>query len=210
MAKIGRPATGRKDRYAGRHVTFVDNSDDVLKSLKTQANAALREMGVVYAEALAEAAPKHSGALSQAAGYRLRPQKGTPRLEVGFFTKNYGLKKRNLRSYFANPAWLEFGTKPHVLVAGSRSGKRALANNNAAVLYGRKVRHPGQQAKPFIKSTVMANVSAARAAAAEQLAILSKSLEKILDRPENNSPYDATSPQDRAALRSWIDEQNRG
>lgn len=206
---MARPRTGRKDRYAGKHVTFVDESSDVIKALKMQGNNCLRAAGIIYAKALAKAAPIHTGALSSAAGYRLRPMQGTPRLEVGFYTKGYG-KKKGIRNYFANPAWLEFGTKPHILNAGwhrGDTGKKALANEDSGQLFGRRARHAGQAPRPFMSRTVQSHIAEAKAAQEKELAILSKAIAYVQDHPEVYTPYDATTAADKLSLRAWINEQ---
>lgn len=185
MASRGRPATGQKNRYAGKHVQFVDNSEKVIQALQKQAYAALGAAGKVYVEALKESAPKHTGALSNAAGFRLRSASGKPKLIIGFYSHKEANKK-GIRNYFANPAWIEFGIKPHVIKAGrhrGNTGKRALANARSGILYGRTVNNPGRAARPFIKNTVMANMSAALAAMEPKIAELNKSIEDLQNNP---------------------------
>lgn len=185
---MDRPRTGQKDRYSGKHVTFVDNSEQVIKALRKQSFNALGKAGKIYAKALADAAPDRTGALKRAAGFRVRNRgDGVPMMEVGFFNRKRAKKALAGKSLFANPAWIEFGTKPHILNAGwhrGPSGKKALANQNAGIIYGRRQVHKGQAPRPFIKRTVLANVSAARAAMEPLLKELEKSVEQLAGIPE--------------------------
>ena len=43
---------------------------------------------------------------------------------------------------------VEFGTGPHEIVA---KNKKVLANKKKGIIFGRKVRHPGSEPKPFMR-----------------------------------------------------------
>jgi hypothetical protein len=86
----------------------------------------------------------------------------------------------------ANPAWLEFGVKPHEIGAGvlSSRGRVRLKTGKQMLTdgvhdFGKKVTHPGYSGKNTLRNTVMANIEEITKAQEKTLALLSQELEKI-------------------------------
>jgi len=176
------------------YVEFHDTSREVMKELRKLSGRALRAGGKVAAQAIATNTPKKTGKLAKAVGYRVKSDKdGTPYLELGFFSK--GKAKQKGRAYFANPNWIEFGTKPHTVEAGIRrkapTGKKALSNGS--ILFGRR-RTSSQAPQPFVKNAVMANIKDIRKAQEVGLALLSKRVEELAGIPNDFEIEDGESP----------------
>lgn len=177
------------------YVKFHDTSHEVMKELRKLSGRALRAGGKVAAKAIQNNTPKRSGRLEKAAGYRVRTGKdGTPFLELGFFSKKRARKAN--RAYFANPNWIEFGTKPHMISAGKKNRKgnikRALSDGTRA--FGRSVSHPAQAAKPFVKTTILSSIAEIRKAQEVGLSELTKKIEELTSIPDNYEVEDGESP----------------
>lgn len=168
------------------YTQFNDTSKEVIRELRKLSGRALRAGGKVAAQAIKDNTPAKTGKLREAVGFRVKNESnGTPKLEIGFYTKKKAKEKG--RAYFANPTWLEFGTKPHVITAGSRMHMltKKKGRSNGTIVFGSKVMHPGQAPKPFIKTAVMNNIAAIRQAQEKGLSELSKRIEELTGIPDD-------------------------
>lgn len=183
------------DKYAkGGYFQFNDTSAEVIKELRKLSGRALRAGGKVAAKAVADNTPVFAGKLKRACGYRVKNEKdGTPKLEIGFFTK--GKAKQKGRQYFANPAWLEFGTKPHTISAGmarkSPTQTKALSNTKGMI---RKSVRVSVKANPFIKDAILGSIQDIRKAQEAGLSELTKKIEELKSIPDDYQVEDGESP----------------
>lgn len=167
------------------YTKFNDASKEVIKELRKLSGRALRAGGKVAAKAIADNTPTRSGRLKKAVGYRVKNRKdGTPFLELGFFTKRRA--KQRGRAYFANPNWIEFGTKPHTITAGFRLKAITDAKwlSNGRMVFGKNVK-VNQAANPFVKRTILESIADIRKAQEAGLAELNKKIEELTSIPDD-------------------------
>lgn len=176
------------------YTQFNDTSKEVIKELRKLSGRALRAGGKVAAKAVQKNTPVKSGKLKEAIGYRVKNSSdGTPYLEIGFFNKKTAKKKG--RAYFANPSWIEFGTKPHVIRAGVRRGSVTTAKvlRKGRFIFGAQV-NVSRSARPFVKTTIMASIAEIRQAQEKGLAALSQKIEELKGIPDDYEIEDGESP----------------
>lgn len=82
-----------------------------------------------------------------------------------------------------NPAWLEFGTKPHIVDSGGkrRDGKKLtlLANKSSGKIFGGSVSHPGSKPVPMLKVAGRRVASNAKSIAESEIKVLNESLKTL-------------------------------
>lgn len=134
-------------------VEFTDRSADTIKAMQGLAKKGLRAAGnVVKKQALANMSQPQRDTVGKLVIVRAVVDKttGQARAEVGYLSKTsssrYKKKAKDVK-FMPNPSWIEFGTRPHRIVAGHThkgpTGKRALSNGDT--LYGVSFTHPGSR-----------------------------------------------------------------
>lgn len=172
-----------KKKTAGS-VTFIDTSPEVKKTLEGLSKTALRASGKVIRKYLRDNIPVRSKRFKNHIGtwVMINRQTGQPTLQVGFYSWQKVKKKGKAPSH-ANPHWIEYGTSP---LGGKQSGqhiitpkyKKLLAYKPENIVFGTRVAHPGTRATNVLRNTVFDHIKDIRAAQAEYLAELKKTLEE--------------------------------
>ena len=117
---------------------------------------------------------------------------GQPTLQIGFYGWQRVKKKGKLPSH-ANPHWIELGTSP---MGGKRNAREPIRPKNAKILayndtiYGYSVQHPGTPGTHILRNTVYNNIAEIRAAQAEYLAEISKTIEEAKAKCYNGKDID--------------------
>lgn len=156
-------------------VEFIDTSQECKKMMVKLSKGALRDAGRVVTKTLRKTVPVRTGGLKKSikAWVKINYKTGQPYMDIGYLNRKQ-MKKRGVR-YFVNPAWFEFGTKPHTIMTKEykNTGKSSyqLQHNKK---YGIIVKHPGMQNKNFLRNTVMNNIDQIKKAQQEKLGQLTK------------------------------------
>lgn len=120
---------------------------------------ALKLSGKEITNILKETVPVRTGNFKKSikAWAKIDYKTGQPYLEVGYLNKKE-MKKRGVK-YFVNPAWFEFGTKPHTIMTKEfkKTGKSSYQLKYKQK-FGVVVKHPGIIGKNFLRNTVMNNI----------------------------------------------------
>ena len=156
-------------------ITFIDTSKEVKKALEGLSKTALRASGKVVRKKLRENMAKRTKNFKNHIGtwVFIGKDTGIPQMQVGFYSWQR-VKKRGKIPSRANPHWIEKGTKAHQI-----SVKKAKIMAYEENIYGRTVNHPGQHAQHVLRETVQNNISEIRAAQAEYLAEMKRTIEEI-------------------------------
>jgi hypothetical protein len=164
-------------------VKFIDTSTEVKKAMVSLSKKALKESGKVVTKILKSKIPVKTGGLKKSvkAWAIINNKTGQPELRVGYLTvkkmqKQYGIK------YFVNPAWFEFGTKPHIITVIN-----AKVLTDGIHMFGRKVMHPGMTPKNYLRNTAFNNVNEIKNAQKKYLG----ELNKIILKKGGKIPYEA-------------------
>lgn len=158
-------------------VEFIDTSKECYKQMVNLSKSALKAGGKVVTKILKEKMPVKTGGLKKSitAWAKIDRKDGTPYLDIGYRTRKQMTQKYGIK-YFVNPAWFEFGVKPHVIMtkAYSKFGKSSyeLMNTNTGQKFGVMVQHPGMSHKNFLRNTVYDNISEIQKAQEEYLSQL--------------------------------------
>lgn len=160
----------------GGEVTFIDVSPEVKKTLVNLSKTALRESGKVVRKKLREVLPTRSKRLKNHIGSwaMINYKTGQPTLQIGFYSWQR-VKKKGKSPSHANPHWIEFGTKAHDIPKNGNARKYMSYGN---VSFGFRVHHPGTTATHVLRNTVQNNIAEIRAAQAQYLAEISKTLDE--------------------------------
>jgi len=155
-------------------VTFVDHSQEVIKTMQGLSKTALRESGKVVRKILRERVPVRSKRLKgHIASWAFVERKtGQPQLQIGYYSWQR-MKKRNKQPSHTSPHWVEFGTAPHTIAA-----KNAKVMGYEENVYGKMVQHPGQHDRHVLRNAVYENIDAIREAQAQYLKALSEEIGK--------------------------------
>lgn len=176
--KRGYLMANRKTLYKGNgtEVTFIEVSAEVKQTLVNLSKTALRESGKVVRQKLREALPTRSKRLKNHIGSwaMINYKTGQPTLRIGFYSWQRVKKRGKLPSH-ASPHWIEFGTKAHDIPKDGRAKKFMAYGKNA---YGFQVHHPGTAATHILRNTVQNNIAEMRAAQAQYLTEISRTLEE--------------------------------
>lgn len=168
------------------NVKFVDKSDEVKKTLIGLSKTALRASGKVIRKKLRENVPLRSKRFKNHIGswVMINYKTGQPTLQIGFYSWQK-VKKRGKQPSSASPHWIEYGTRPHEIVA-----KRAELMTDGITVYGKRVDHPGQKETNVLRDTVQNNIGEIRAAQEEYLAEISKTLEEAGMRVQKGDEFE--------------------
>ena len=147
-------------------VKFIDTSQDAIKEMTNLSKQALKAGGKVITKILRESVPVRTGGLKKAitAWAKIDRKTGQPYMEVGYRSRTQ-MKKRGVK-YYVNPAWFEFGTKPHQIMTKQfkESNKSDYELKDHKTKYGVAVQHPGMTNKNFLRNTVYQNIEEIRKA----------------------------------------------
>lgn len=168
------------------HITFVDKSSEVKKTLVGLSKTALRASGKVVRKKLRENIPTRSKRFKNHIGtwVMINYATGQPTLQVGFYSWQKVKSKGKLPSH-ANPHWVEFGASSHIITP--RNAK-VLAYDDT--MYGHLVTHPGTRATNVLRNTVQDNIEEIRKAQEEYLKEISKTLEQAGLRVEPGNEFE--------------------
>lgn len=162
---------------------FVDASPEVIKQMKNAARRGCRKIAKEIVQDAIEHAPNKRGYIRQSMkfGAAISTHTGQAKGSVGFLNKKK-LKIKGIK-FVINPAWLEFGTKPHMVDSGGkrRDGKKLkiLANKSSQKIFGGSISHPGAKPVPLLR-TAGARVGAnAKTIAESEIRVLNESLETL-------------------------------
>lgn len=144
----------------GGNVEMVDRSVDTIKAMQSLAKKGLRQAGkILKKQALENMTPDQKKKFGKMITYKATVSRSTgqPYGEAGYISKSHKrhAKAQGAIAFMPNPSWLEFGTKPHVITAGTKrgkpTGKRTLSNSHIG--FGARVKHPGSKGyKPLTRA----------------------------------------------------------
>lgn len=178
---------------------FIDNSDDVIKAMIKLERSALRSSAKVILNKTKEVLPNRNGFLkkslfAQIKHVYVKGEGGTGQymLNIGYLNRKMMIKKFGIK-FMENPAWLETGTKPHIINRGIRithvpTGKKALTNGY--MFYGATVKHPGSKGNWYLRNTTFGAMSEIRNAQEKFLKELSEKIEQIKGMTEGDEDID--------------------
>lgn len=142
-------------------VEFIDTSSECMQMMKKLTKNAFRDGGRIVTKILVERTPERRGYLKKAvkAWAKIDRKTGQPYLEIGYLSRSQ-MRKRFGIKYFVNPAWFEFGIRPHTIMTNQlKNGNKLtyeLQDNRSK--YGYSVQHPGMSSKNFLRNTAYENV----------------------------------------------------
>lgn len=153
-------------------VKFIDTSKDVKNEMVNLSKKSLKAGGKVVTKILKSTVPVRTGGLKKSitAWAKIDRKTGQPYMEVGYRSRAQ-MRKRGVK-FFVNPAWFEFGTKPHGIQTKefANTGKSSYQlQDYAGNKYGVFVGHPGMANKNFLRNTVYNNIDAIQEAQKEFL-----------------------------------------
>lgn len=155
------------------NVEFIDTSKECYKEMVNLSKKALKAGGKVVTKILREKVPVRTGGLKKSitAWAKINRKTGIPYMEIGYRSRAQMIK-RGVK-FFVNPAWFEFGTKPHKIMTTEYSvqGKSSykLTSGDTGTQFGVIVQHPGMGSKNFLRNTVYDNIEAIKEAQEEYL-----------------------------------------
>lgn len=173
----------------GVQVTFIDVSPEVKKTLVKLSKTALRASAKVIRKKLRDDLPTRSKRIKNHIGSwaMINYKTGQPTLQIGFYSWQKVKKKGKLPSH-ASPHWIEFGVKAHdIPKPGNKNGKFMAYGDT---VYGFRVKHPGTTATHILRNTVQNNIAEIRAAQAEYLAEITKTIEEAKAKCYNGEDTD--------------------
>lgn len=155
------------------NVEFIDTSKECYKQMVNLSKNALKAGGKVVTKILRENILVRTGGLKKSitAWAKINRKTGNPYMDIGYRSREQ-MRKRGVK-FFVNPAWFEFGTKPHTIMTrdlkyqGKSSYK--LTNSDTGTQFGVIVQHPGMRNKNFLRNTVYDNIDAIKEAQEEYL-----------------------------------------
>lgn len=153
-------------------IKFIDTSSEVKKEMVNLSKQALKAGGKVVTKILRSTVPVRTGGLKKSitAWAKIDKKTGQPYMEIGYRSRSQ-MRKRGVK-FFVNPAWFEFGTKPHGIQTKElvNTGKSSYQlQDYAGNKYGVFVGHPGMTNKNFLRNTVYNNIDAIQEAQKEFL-----------------------------------------
>lgn len=167
-------------------VTFIDTSKEVKKTLEGLSKTALRASGKILRKKLRENIPVRSSFLKNHIGtwVFIAKDTGIPTMQIGLYGWQR-VKKRGKQPSSMSPHWVELGTKPHTITAVNA---KVLAYDD--ISYGKNVKHPGNKATHFLRDTVFNNIDEVRAAQAEYLAEIQKTLDEAQNKVDKGDDFE--------------------
>lgn len=172
----------------GVKVTMIDVSPEVKKTLVNLSKTALRASAEVIRKKLRENVPTRSKRFKNHIGSwaMINYRTGQPTLQIGFYSWQK-VKKKGKQPSSASPHWIEFGVKAHDIPKANGKGKFMAYEDT---VFGFRVKHPGTAATHILRNTVQNNIAEIRAAQAEYLAEISKTLEQAKAKCYNGNDTD--------------------
>lgn len=175
-------------------VVFNDTSKEVIDALKKLSKTGMRKAGKTVGKKIKENTKVRTAKLQSSVGYwaKIDRQTGQPELQIGYFSKA-NMKRKGKKVPFANPNWIEFGTKPHIITAGIRSsrgkvlyqtGKKILTDGTTS--YGKSAYNKGMQGKNTLRNTVYDNISEIKSIQEETLKLLNQEVGDIIGQIEES------------------------
>ncbi len=155
-------------------VEFSDTSKECYKQMVNLSKSALKAGGKVVIKILKQDIPVKTGSLKKSitAWAKVDRTTGIPYLDIGYRSRSQMKKKYGIK-YFVNPAWFEFGVKPHTIMTKQfeKFGKSSyeLENTSSGQKFGVIVQHPGMSNKNFLRNTVYDNIDEIKKAQEEYL-----------------------------------------
>lgn len=134
---------------------FTDRSADTIKAMQSLAKKGLRQAGkVVKKQALENMNEGQRTTVGKLVTYKatISRSTGQPYAEAGYVSKTsskqYKQRAKDVK-FMPNPSWIEFGTRPHIIIAGVNkkgpTGTRSLSNKTT--LFKHRVKHPGSKGR---------------------------------------------------------------
>lgn len=156
-------------------VKFIDTSHEVKQTMVKLSKSALNASAKVVRQILRENLPTRSKRLKNhiASWARIDYKTGQPELQIGFQSWQR-VKKRGKKPSHANPHWIEFGVSPHQITSDK-------VMQYSDTFFGKNVSHSGVRGTHILRNTVYNNIEEIRAAQAEYLAELNKTIEEVED-----------------------------
>lgn len=144
-------------------IEFIDTSKECIDMMKKITKDSLKQSGKIVTNVLKEKINVRTGGLKKSikAWAKVDYKTGQPYLEVGYLSKAQMKRKYGIK-FFVNPAWFEFGVKPHeIMTRQMKSGAKSLTYEleGNGHKYGYKVNHPGISQKNLLRNTVYENIS---------------------------------------------------
>jgi hypothetical protein len=165
-------------------VRFINNTQEVIKTMQGLSKTALRESGKVVRKILRDQIPVRSKRIKNhiATWVFVERTTGQPQMQVGFYSWQK-VKARHKQPSHTSPHWLEFGTKAHTIAA-----KNAKVMAYGDDIYGATVSHPGQRDLHVLRNAVYENIAEVKKAQEQYLKELSGTIEaakgKIVESEE--------------------------
>lgn len=170
-------------------MAFVDTSPEVIKEMKRLARKGSRKIAKAIVTEAIQTLPGKRGVIRVSLKYGAKISRSSGQAEgrVGY------LSKRKLREkgkwFILNPSWLEFGTKPHIIKAGTKnrdgSLKKSLANKSANVMFGHLVQHGGSKPVNGLQKAGKTIAPKAESIAAEELKLLNEINDFLMALPDD-------------------------
>ncbi len=170
----------------GYSVTFINTSTEVKKALEGLSKTALRASGKILRKKLRTSIPIKSRFFKNHIGtwVFIGRDTGIPQMQIGFYSWQR-VKKKGKQPSATAPQWLELGVKPHDI---SIKNAKVLAYND--ISYGKTVKHPGLPAHNFLRDTVYNNLEEIRAAQAEYLEEIQKTIDEAKQKIDQGEEFE--------------------
>ncbi len=149
---------------------FIDTSHECKQLMVKLSKDALKESGKVITNILKQTVPVKTGNFRKSikAWVKIDYKTGQPYMEVGYLNRTQ-MKKRGVK-FFVNPAWFEFGTKPHTIMTKEfKTTGKSSYQLEYKQKFGVMVEHPGMSSKNFLRNSVMSNIAEIQKAQKENL-----------------------------------------
>lgn len=157
---------------------FIDTSKEVKNEIANLAKKGLREGGKILKKKLKTEAPK---SIRRGISAKVKIDRATGQIQLDFGYINKAKARKKGIKHYPNPAWFEFGTRPHSIKI---KRKKLMVSSGGAVI-GKSVNHPGTTAKHPLRNTSFNNVSELRLEQEKAL----KEINKVMIR-EGMHPLD--------------------
>lgn len=166
-------------------ITFIDTSHEVKQTMVKLSKSALNASAKIVRRIIRENLPTRSKRLKNhvASWAKIDYKTGQPELQIGFQSWQK-VKSRGKKPSSASPHWIEFGVKPHL--APKRENSKVMNFNGE--FFGKDIYVSGFPGTHVLRNAVYNNIEEIRAAQAEYLAELNKTIEaaggKIIESEE--------------------------
>lgn len=154
-------------------IKFVDTSKEVKNTLVNLSKSALRASAKPVRKVLRNNVPVRLKRLRNhiASWAFVDYLTGLPQLQIGFYSASK-VRKRGKQPSHANPHWVEYGVRPHVIEA-----KNVKAMGYGSNFFGSSAQHPGHRGTNVLRNSVYDNIDVIKAAQIEYLSSLTGDIE---------------------------------